>query len=380
MRLEPSDEQRQILDSVDRFMARELPPAETRRRDREQDPPYHLLRSMGEAGFIAAPFSESVGGLGQSWTTVVLIQERMASLGLMAASLFTRTVTFGGMSLMSYGSEAQKHTLMPALIRGELLFAFALTEPGAGTDAAAIETRAERHNGGWRLNGRKSWISDADRADYIIMPCRTGPRDGGKHGISMFLVPRRSAGLHMSVLPKAGHNCMPSWDVGVDEVLLPDDALMGEHGAGMRHMQSTLHYARAGQAASAVGQAQAAVNLALEHAKTRRQFGQALGSFQVIAHMLADMQTRVDLARLMLYQLASLIDADLPCRKESAQAKLTAAEAFHFIADRGMQILASAGYSLDSDMQRYWRDSRLYMFGEGPVELQRNLIAREMGL
>ncbi len=105
-------------------------------------------------------------------------------------------------------------------IDGELLFAFALTEPGAGTDAAAIETRAERHDGGWRLNGRKTWISDADRADYIIMPCRTGPRGGGKHGISMFLVPRSSAGLHMGVLPKAGHNCMPSWDVGVDDVLL----------------------------------------------------------------------------------------------------------------------------------------------------------------
>ena len=220
MRLEPSDEQRQILDSVDRFMAGQLPPAETRRRDREQDPPYHLLRSMGDAGFISAPFPEAVGGLGRPWTTVVLMQERMASLGLMAASLFTRTVTFGGMALMSYGSEAQKQALMPALIRGELLFAFALTEPGAGTDAAAIETRAERHDGGWRLNGRKTWISDADRADYIIMPCRTGPRGGGKHGISMFLVPRSSAGLHMSVLPKAGHNCMPSWDVGVDDVLL----------------------------------------------------------------------------------------------------------------------------------------------------------------
>jgi alkylation response protein AidB-like acyl-CoA dehydrogenase len=377
---EPNEDQRLFLESVDRFMATHLPPEEVRRRDNECNPPYHLLPLMGQAGFLGVPFPERFGGLGRSFTDATFIQERLARLGLMAASLFTRTVSFGGMSLLSYGSTAHQLELMPALLRGELLFAMALSEPGAGSDAAGIQTRAEKTGDGWRITGRKTWISDADRADYLVMPCRTGARDSGKHGISVFLVPRRSDGLSMTPLPKIGHHCMPSWDVGIDGVLLADEMLMGEVGQGMRSLQSTLQYARAGQAASALGQAQAAIDLAVAHARERHQFGQPIGSFQAIQHMLADMQTRVDLSRLMLYKLAALIDAGRPCRRESAQAKLSAAETFHHVADRGMQVLASAGYSLDSDMQRYWRDSRLYTFGEGSIEIMRSLIARDMGL
>ena len=375
-----SDDQRLILDSVDRFMARHLPPAEVRRRDHDHDPPYHLLRLMGDMGLLAIPFPEQYGGLAKDWMTFVLVQERLARLGLMAASLFTRTVCFGGMSLLTYGTAEQKQDLIPRLIAGELLFALALTEPQAGNDAAAIRTRARKVKGGWRINGRKTWISDGHAASYIVTACRTGPAKSGKHGISMFLVPRSSSGLHMTELEKVGHNCMPSWDIGYDDVTLPDGALLGEPGRGMDHLQATLRYARAGQAASAIGQAQAAVDLALAHAKERHQFGQPIGKFQAIRHKLADMQTRVDLARLMLYRLTWLIDGGLPCRMEAAQTKLTATEAYQFVTDRGMQVMASAGYAADSDMQRYWRDSRLYTFTEGSSEIQRNLIAREMGL
>jgi len=375
-----NEEQRLTLDSVDRFMAEHLPPADIRRRDRDHDPPYHLLPLMGQMGLLAIPFPERFGGLAKDWTTVVLVQERLARLGLMAASLFTRTVSFGGMSLLTYGSPTQQQALIPELIAGRLLFALAVTEPQAGSDAAAIQTRAVKVDEGWRINGRKSWISDGHAANFIVTACRTGAPDSGKRGISMFLVPRSAPGLHMTELAKVGHNGMPSWDIGYDDVLVSDDALMGEPGRGMAQLQATLHYARAGQAASAIGQAQAAVDVALAHAKDRRQFGQPIGKFQAIQHMLVDMQTRVDLARLMLYRLAWLIDAKEPCRKEAAQAKLTAAETFQFVTDRGMQILASAGYAADSHMQRYWRDSRLYTFGEGSSEIQRNLIAREMGL
>jgi len=375
-----SDEQQAILDTVDRFMARHLPPEEVRRRDREHDPPYHMLKLMGEAGLLALPFPEGYGGLGKSWTTVSLVQERMSRLGHMAASLYARTVAFGGMSLMTYGTEAQRATLLPRLVAGELLFALALTEPGAGSDAAAVATRARPVPGGWRITGRKTWISDGEKADFLVAACRTGAPESGRRGISMFLVPRGTPGLAMTRLPKLGHNGMPSLDIGFDEVFVPEDALMGELNRGMAHLQATLHYARAGQAASAVGQAQAAVDLALAHAKERHQFGQPIGRFQAISHTLADMQTRVDLARLALYRLAWAIDAGLPCRKEAAQAKMVASEAYQFVTERGMQIMASAGYSLDGDMQRYFRDARLYSFGEGSNEIQRMLIARELGL
>ena len=377
---EPSEDQRLFIESVDRFMATHLPPEEVRRRDREHDAPYHLLPLMGRAGYLGMPFPERFGGLARPFTDAVFVQERLARHGLMAASLFARTVSFGGMSLMHYGTDAMRADLMPALLRGELLFAMALSEPGAGSDAAAIRTRAERTAGGWRIIGRKTWISDADRADFLVTPCRTGAPDSGKHGITIFLVPRRSDGLSMTPLEKVGHHCMPSWDVGFDDVFVPDAMLMGNEGDGMRNMQSTLQFARSGQAASALGQAQAAVDLAVAHARERVQFGQPIGKFQAIQHMLADMQTRVDLARLMLYRLAALVDEGRPCRRESAQAKMVAAETFGYVADRGMQVLASAGYSLDSDMQRYWRDSRLYLFGEGSIEIMRTLIARDMGL
>ena len=196
----------------------------------------------------------------------------------------------------------------------------------------------------------------------------------------MLLVPRNTPGIHMTLLEKVGHNCMPTWDIGFENVDVDLDVLMGEEGRGFRCLMSTLHYSRASQAAGAVGQSQNAVNLALQHAKERKQFGQSIGSFQAIGHKLADMQVRVNQARLILYHLAWLIATGRPCRFEAAQAKLVATETFRDVTSAGMQIMASAGYSTDSDMQRMWRDAGLLTFGEGSTELQRNLIAREMGL
>jgi alkylation response protein AidB-like acyl-CoA dehydrogenase len=184
----------------------------------------------------------------------------------------------------------------------------------------------------------------------------------------------------MSLLEKVGHNCMPSWDIGFDDVVVPEDALFGQEGMGFKHVLSTLQYSRAGQAANSIGQAQRAVELARDFAQHRIQFGRPIGNFQVIQHKLADMQVRVNQARLCLYQLAWLIARKRPCRLEAAQAKLVASEAFQFVTRKGLQIMASHGYAMESDMQRMWRDAGLFTFGEGTSEIQRNLIAREMGL
>ena len=380
MDFELSQEQRMMLDTIDRFMARHLPPEEVRRRDREHEPPYFLLPLMGELGILGLPFAKAYGGLDGGWDTMVLIQERLGYHAAMAASLFNRATGFGGMSILTYGSEARKQEMLPEIIQGKLLFALALSEPGAGSDAASLTTRARKVDDGWLINGRKTWISDAAAANYMLTACRTGPADSGSRGISLFLVPPDTPGVHMTPLDKVGNNCLPAWDIGFDDVLVQDDALMGEENQGFKHLMATLHYARAGMAASVTGTAQAAVDAALAHARERIQFGQPIGKFQAIQHRLADMQTRVDQSRLMAYHLGWLIREGRPCRKEAAQAKLVATEALQFVTDRGMQILASAGYSADSDMQRFWRDGRLYSFGEGSNEIQRNLIAREMGL
>jgi alkylation response protein AidB-like acyl-CoA dehydrogenase len=373
-------EQEEMLRSVDRFMSRAFPPEEVRRHDREHRTPRHLLPGFAELGILGLGFPEDFGGLGADWLSVVLVQERLGRHAAIAASLYSITVDFGGMSLLSFGSAAQKHRLLPELIAGRAQFSLALTEPGAGTDAAAITTGARRDGAGWRISGRKTWISCADTSDFLVTACRTTRGSTGRDGISLLLVPRQSPGLHMTLLPKVGNYSLTSWDIAFDDVHVPDDALMGEEGNGFRHLMSTLMYSRAGQAANALGQAQAAVDLACAHARERNAFGAPLTQFQVLRHRLVDMQLRVDQARLLLYRLAWMIDAGQRCRREAAQAKIAASEALQYVTHHGMQIMASTGYAAESDMNRYWRDGRLLSFGEGANEMLRDLIAREMGL
>jgi alkylation response protein AidB-like acyl-CoA dehydrogenase len=375
-----TDEQRQTLHSIDRMMATHYPPERARAMDEAGQCPPDLLEHMGDLGLLAVPFPEAYGGLDGDWISVTLIQERLGYHAAIAASLYSITVDFGGMSLLTFGNEAQRNALLPPLIRGEMQFSLALSEPGAGTDAAALVTHAERRPGGWRINGRKTWISGADTAAQLLTVCRTERGSTGNGGISIFLVPRETHGLSMTRLHKLGNNCLTSWDIGYDDVDVPDEALLGQEGEGFRHILSTLQYSRSGQAANAVGQAQAVVDLAAAHAGQRRQFGRPLTQFQALRHKLVDMQMRVDQARLMLYRLAWLITTGHRCRRESAQAKILASEALQDVARQGMQIMASAGYASESPMNRFVRDSFLYTFGEGANEMLRDQIAREMGL
>ena len=375
-----TDEQRALLDSVDKMIALHLPPEEVRRRDQAHEPPDFLLKHYADLGLLAIPFPETYGGLGGAWQTVAVAHERLGYHAAMAASLLGTTLGFGGMSIYTYGSERQRETLLPKIIAGELRFSLGLTEPGAGTDAGALITRARRGDGGWIVNGRKTWISSADQADYIVTACRTTEGSTGNRGISMLLVPRGAEGIHMTPLAKVGNNCLSSWDIAFEDVFVPEEGLLGDEGDGFKHLMSTLQYSRSGQAANAIGQSQRAVDIAVAHVKERKQFGRPLGKFQAVAHRIADMQTRVDQARFILYHLAWLVDQGARCRKEAAQAKMVASECLQYVTHHGMQLLASAGYAIESDMQRLWRDSRLYTFGEGANEIQRDIIAREAGL
>ncbi len=375
-----TEDEQAILETVDRLVARHLPMAAQRQRDADHDPPYELLKELGAAGLLRLPFPEAVGGLGAGWETVALVQERLGETAWMLGSLFNRAVGFGGMGLLNYASAAQRADLLPRLMAGELLFALALTEEGAGSDAAAITTRAERTASGWRLTGRKIWISDAEAADFVVVVARSDPGSARARGISLFLLPRGAPGVRLSQIPKIGNHCLPSFEVVLDRVELPEDALFGQEGQGFAHLGQTLHYARAGMAAATTGYAQFAVSLALEHARTRAQFGRPLGQFQVIAHRLADMRMRVDQSRLMAQHLAARLSAGAPTARFASEAKVVATECLQYVTHHGMQILASAGYHAESDMARIWRDARLYSFGEGSNEIQRSLVARELGL
>jgi alkylation response protein AidB-like acyl-CoA dehydrogenase len=374
------EDQERILDTVDRLMRRHMPPEEVRRRDAAHADCADLRPVFAEAGLLALPFPAAYGGLEADRLTVVLVQERLARHAGIAAAVYGMAADFGGMSLLTYGSDAQKRSLLPRLIRGELGFSLAMTEPGAGSDAAAVVTSAARTAGGWVINGRKTWISNAASSDYLVTLCRTTRGSTGRDGLTVLLVPRTAPGVAMTRLEKVGNNCMSSWDIGFADVEVGDDAVMGEVGDGLRNVLRTLHYSRTGQAALALGIAQAACDAAGDFVRERRQFGQRIADFQVIRHRLVDMQTRIDQARLMLYRACWLLSEGRPCRRETAQAKIVATEALDYVSGHGMHMTASFGYSAESDMQRYWRDGRLYTFGEGTNELQRDIVAREMGL
>lgn len=373
-------EQLALRATIDAWMANNFPPEVVRRLDQAHEMPTHLLGGFGDLGLLGAPFPERFGGSEADWITVTSIQERLGYHSAVAAAIYSITVDFGGMSLMTYGNDEQRERLMPEVVAGNCGFALALTEPSAGTDAAAMRTSARPVDGGWRLNGRKTWISCADTAHYLVTPCRSRRGSVGREGISIFLVPRNTSGIHMTKLPKIGNQSMTSWDIAFDDVFVEKSNLMGPQDEGFRCLMSTLSYSRAGQAANAIGQAQAAVDMTVSHLKERQQFGAPLSQFQVLRHRVADMQMKVDQARLMLYRLAWMITRGDRCRKESAQAKILCSEALQYVTDLGMQTLASAGYAAESDMNRYWRDGRLYTFGEGANEMLRDLIAREMGL
>ena len=369
-----TDEQRLLLDSVDRLLARHLPPDEVRRRDAEADPPDHLLPLMAEMGLLGLAVPEAKGGQGGDWQTMSLVQERLGYHATMAAILFNRVTCFGIMTLLTSGSDAQCDEFLPHMLAGEGAFALALTEPEAGSDAGAVMTRAKKDGSGWRITGLKHWISGAASALRLVVVARTDV------GISLFLVPPDAKGVSLTPLEKIGNRCSLTYEVALDAVSVPEDALLGPEGEGFGCLRKTLFYGRSGLAATVVGTAQAALDLAVAHAKERVQFGQPIGGFQALAHRSAVLQTEVDQARLLLRNLAWAIDEGEDCTRLAAQTKWAATEMLKRVTEEGMQIMASAGYAAESDMQRHWRDARLYTFGEGSSEIQLDLIARDMGL
>jgi alkylation response protein AidB-like acyl-CoA dehydrogenase len=368
----------QILDAVGKFCRARLTPDDVRRRDETHTPPYDLLPVLGELGSPRIPFAETDGGLGLGWTVLCRVLEHIAGFAYAPASIMNRVISFSAMPVMMFGTPRQKAELLPRFLAAETFAALALTEPDVGSDARAVKTRARRTGSGWTLTGRKTWISDADRASYLLTLCRTP--DDGERSLTAFLVPRKTPGLHMTELKKIGHNCMPSFDIGFDEVSVPDESRLGAVGAGFNTVTGTLGYSRACMAATVTGCAQAAADMAARYARDRVQFGRPIAAFQVIKHRLVDMQLEVRKAQLLMLDLAQALDGGTVTPDQPAMAKIAATEALQFVANHGMQIMASAGYAAESDMQRIWRDARLYTFGEGTNEIQREIIAKALGL
>jgi alkylation response protein AidB-like acyl-CoA dehydrogenase len=369
-----------LRESVIRFMGRECPRELIRDLEKKRQAPPGLLKKMAALGWTAIPFPRRYQGLEGDLMDVAVILEEFGRLGFIAASVYNRAVLFGGMSILTAGSEEQKERFLPRVCQGEVTFALALSEPEAGSDAANVQTKAVPQGDGFVIDGHKTWITGADVADYLIVPCRTDPGAPKQEGITNFMVERSCPGVEIRTLDKIGNNLVNACEIYLDGVEVPRESILGGLNQGFGNILKTLKYSRMGLAASATGTAQAAVDDALRYAKERVQFGRPIGKFQVIRHRLAEMQMRVDASRLMARQAAWLVSQGLPCERETAMAKVMATETLQEVSGRGMQILGAYGYSTEFDMQRYWRDGRLYTVGEGTTEIQKEIIARTLGL
>jgi acyl-CoA dehydrogenase len=339
---------------------------------------WELARALGKEGvfplLVPAVHGGALDGPFRSMT-LCLVREELARTCPAAEELFA-IQGLGSYPLLLAGSEAQKARWLPGLARGEQVPAFALTEPEAGSDAAALGTRAERDGDGWVLTGVKRFISNAPVADLYVLFAKTAPERGSK-GISAFLVAKGTAGLSGATM----HTMAPHviGQLVLDRCRVPAAALLGPEHDGWRIAMATLDVFRASVGAQAVGLAQAALDLALAHARRRVQFGQPLAQFQLVQAKLADMATELRAARLLVYSAARLKDAGAArVTLESSMAKLYATEMAHRVIDQAVQIHGGEGVLRGSPMERLYREARAARIYEGTSEIQRLIIARQL--
>ncbi|HET7480745.1 MAG TPA: acyl-CoA dehydrogenase family protein [Rubrobacteraceae bacterium] len=343
--------------------------------DREDRVPFETLEKMAEAGFMGLCVPEEYGGAGADFLSYCLLLEEIsrADAGL-GATLAVHT-SAGTMPIVVYGTEDQRSRWIPDLARGEKIGCFALTEAEAGSDAAAIKTTAERVDGGYRVNGRKQWITNGRVAGTMVLFARAA--GGATEGVTAFIVPMDTEGISFGKhARKMGVISATTDDVILEDVFVPEEDLLGEEGKGLRVALGTLDFGRIGIAAQALGIAEAAFRYATAYAAERTTFGKPIGEHQAIAFKLADMQTKIKAARLLTHEAAWMKDEGLRHTEAGARAKLYASEIANEVAHDAVQILGGQGYMKDHPVERYYRDARVTEIYEGSSEIQRLVISR----
>ena len=378
MDFELSDEQRLMRDSLRAFLTKECPIEYVRACDEEERFPFELYEKLAAAGWLGLPIPEEYGGMGGSCTDLAVFLEEFAAHFEAGANIFYTTIVIATDALTHFGSEEQKRELLPRLAKGEIRFAFSLSEPNSGSDAASLRTRAVLDGDQWVINGQKMFCSCAQEADYILLMARSDA-DAPKHkGITMFLLDPKTPGVEIRKLKKLGLKPMDLNEIFLTDVRLPKDAIIGTVNAGWTNALKTLDYERCCLSAVNVGAAQSCLDKILAYTAEREQFGQKINSFQLTRAKLADMDMEIEAARLLLYRSASLVDRGIPNNKESAMANLFSSETYVRAALNGMRMMGGWGYLMEYDMQRHFRDSKLAEIGGGTSEILRIIISREL--
>jgi len=371
------EEHHQVRETARKFADEVLAPR-AREIDEKEEFPTGVVRQMADLGFLGLPYPEKYGGAGLDMLAYAIAVEEVSRACASTGITLAAHVSLGCGPVAANGTEEQKMKFLVPMARGEALGAFGLTEPGAGSDAAGTQTRAEKVSGGWRVNGEKIYITNGSVAKYITFTAVTEPGRGA-NGISAFILDTATPGYRAGVREKKmGLRGSDTVAVFFEDCLVPEGNLIGEPTGGFKAFMRTLTGGRISIGALALGIAQGAYEHARSYAKQRRQFNQPIANFQAVQFMLADMATKIEASRLLVYHAALLRDAGKPYVTEASMAKLFASEAANWVTDKAIQIYGGMGYMREVPVERMHRDAKLMEIGEGTSEIQRLVIAREI--
>ncbi len=373
------EEQRQIMSTINRFVEREVKPVASEMEHRDEYP-HALVERMKELGLFGAIIPTEYGGLGLSFTTYAMIIEEICRGWMSLTGILNSHLLFAHI-LVLFGTEEQKKHLLPAMASGEKRGGLALTEPHAGSDVQSIRTTAKKHGDHYLINGSKMFITNARHGNILAVAVKTNPEaDPAYTGISLFAVEKGAPGLTVSRdIKKLGYKGLDTCEIVFEDFPTPASSLIGsEEGRGFKQVMSGLEVGRINVAARAVGVAQAAFEEAIRYSQQRETFGKPICEHQAIQIKLADMATKIEASRLLVYQAANKKDKGERCDLEAGMAKLFASETCQEVALEAMRVLGGYGYTQEFPVERFYRDAPLMIIGEGTSEIQKIVIARNL--
>lgn len=376
-----TEEQTMMRDTIKKFVEAEIPRDVAREIDEKDEYPHAILQKLSDLGFMGLNVPEEYGGMGGNVIDLMIYDEEISKRCPVLAWASGNIHLYGNEIIMTNGNDAQKKKYLPKLVNGELKFAYALTEPNAGSDAASIRTKAVFKDGHYVINGSKMFISGAGISDIVVTNARTA-EDKFK-GITDFLVDARSEGFSATPIKDLGYRGSNTCEVYYDEVKVPPENILGGEEClnhGWKQMMRLLNTERLLLSACALGIGQGAFEYALNYAKEREQFGRPIGSFQVIQHMLVEMATELEAARQLAYYAAWRDTEEKDAVKETSMSKYFCAEVAKKVSLNAVQILGGYGYTMEYDAQRYLRDVLVLSIGGGTTQIQKNIIGRQLGL
>lgn len=378
MNFEFTEEQRMWRDTVNAFMEKEVGREYTREHDASREFPWEVYRKMGELGWLGLLLPEEDGGAAADPIMFAIFCEAIAKYSLDTAACIM-TSMFTATNISAFGTAQQKATYLPPFLRGERTFSISISEPQSGSDAANARTKAVLQGDEWVLNGNKTWCSGAHiPGTMIVLMARTG--EERYKGLSLFLLPNDAPGLTITKLNTIVRRSLGTTQLYLDDVRLPKESLLGEVGEGWAYIGAHLEHERLSLAASYVGNAQTALDDTIRYTKDRKAFGRSLSDFQVLKHRMAEDAINIEAARLLTYSAAAKMTRGERAVKEVSMAKVFAVDALFKTAFNGMQALGGYSQLPEQDMERYFREAKHGMVGGGANEIQKSIIAKEMGL